>query len=61
MQDRKAAYKREFRRALAHGLDSAKDFRGLALELGPNPPLDDLRDALDERIAEKRGTDELAA
>ena len=47
---RRAVYRGELLRAVACGLCPHSGFRGLAVEVGVNPPLDELRDALDARI-----------
>jgi hypothetical protein len=51
---RKAAYDRELRRARGEGLDPTSGFLGLSDELGPNPEVELLRDALEERVGYER-------
>ena len=45
----------------AKGFDPVRGFRGVAGELGPNPPVDLLHDALGARLAGLPLADDLAA
>jgi len=48
---RQAAYDRQLRWARGEGLDPLYGFKGLAQDVGPNPAVKLLRDALEARVA----------
>jgi hypothetical protein len=47
---RRAAYDRQLRWARGEGLDRLHGFKGLAQDVGPNPAVKLLRDALEDRV-----------